>query len=638
MTKQNNTAKKEYVLIISAGRTNIKTVAKTIDDEYSIREIDSIRKFYDTITGKKEEEDFGKDNPFEQVEIMSKADLQKTITLSAAKGKKPEMISLTDLDKNKDKNLVPYKVNNKFILVPVKLDDIISALKNNPDHPYGNCLGGVVFGTRRKDSKETKDSFTHNEPYLVSRLLTHWLNKVFDLPFKSVEFLTGDERTEKAAKFGEFYANIQQDLPILRDAANRIDGAIRELQTAHPHATAILSLGGGMPEYKAVIEASVRMHFGANKIIHNTESETHQERQFQIEESEQRISVLNSLNVRSQCLHAIHRGDFVGAYAIAESFVNQAGETANASLYDRRQPATPITWKAADDQVKAAGSIDLIEDWVVLLHNYARAFSGYELDFLQTGADREKLKSQNSVLFTLFDHTETQPDFPACLLPALEVEAYLREHNYKQALLTTYTFLENVKKDILHHFIPKYNPHKDELTGELTGEIPEALQALFKEREDPHDTSKTIKHAVIMGKKNNDLLFNENTPPSSKEILCPGNDELDELRAALKAFKELRNKLSHSRASTQDLTDLLKHAEDAKIWVKTADQGYSLLANERVIKVINELCENDFSAKKFKTADKECENWQQVFNTMLAELETQIKDSTLKTKPFEITS
>ena len=143
-----------------------------------------------------------------------------------------------------------------------------------------------------------------------------------------------------------------------------------------------------------------------------------------------------------------------------------------------------------------------------------------------------------------------------------------------------------------------------------------------------------IKRAVIMS-ENNDLLLKENTPPSSKEILLPDNDELG---AALKAFKELRNKLSHSRASTQDSTDLLKHAEDAKIWVKTADQGYSLLANERVIKVINELCKNDFSAKKFKTADKECENWQQVFNTMLAELETQIKDSTLETKPFEITS
>jgi hypothetical protein len=276
-----------------------------------------------------------------------------------------------------------------------------------------------------------------------------------------------------------------------------------------------------------------------------------------------------------------------------------------------------------DNIPKPTGNtVDLVEDWVALLRNYARAFSGYELDF--TEADWKKLQDQNSVLFTLFANTEAQPNFPVCLVPALEVEAYLRGHNYKQALIATYTFMENVKKDALHILAPKYNQHLDVISGK----VPKQLSSLFNDK----------KQAFITGKSNTTLtdeLCKKEKFANSVEIIKNFYPKkIDEKNIGESPFSEirnLRNKLSHSRATTQDLEALLVKAEEADIWKKNHDNGYSLLTSPSVIDVINEHC-NGFSPATFKNGDKDCETWQEVFNTMLSQLETQIKNSSLKTK------
>lgn len=445
---------------------------------------------------------------------------------------------------------------DKPIVIPAKLDRIINELTQDKSQHH-RCVGAVVFQTCRNPQTQNKNlkRHTRSEPSHVGPVLAKWLAQTLDLDYSGTTIKKDHAFYINIVEGEEFFElEDNQNYPILRACATRIDQTIQQLAEFNPNARIVLSLSGGISEFQRVMEASARFYFNRNHILYYRESESTEQKTQKISFNGSRVSVIDSLNARNQAVEAVKQGDFCGAYSAIEHL---------------DYPRSPETYSAIYDRKKNSEDRFPTESWIIAVRNYARFFSSYDLE-----------KNIQTPFLNELNNQLNSRQLPQCLFSALKVESALKNHRYLDALSSTYNFVENILFDSIiktsHTESPtsQFNAETKKFSGSLSPKLKQLTQ------------NNKLK---IIG-KNRDSAYEYIAFDAVKELL----DRFYKKKAAqaVDPLSTLRNQLIHSTVSQAHIENLLKSATALEFWLPDhagESSSYSFLCSQLVSEALSSI-------------------------------------------------
>lgn len=347
-----------------------------------------------------------------------------------------------------------------FSICTPKLDSLIEATAHMVADGSGQIVGVVILQTNRSGGR-----FREDEPHAVGRVLTTrsvsrlWPGKALALaplnidgpvirPLVGwVDVLSGKDTLDGPR---------DQDYPVSRLIADRIDRVVARLASRYPHATLAVSTKGGPPPLKNVIEASAELRFGGDrwKLFEASEDDSSD---VVTQATPALWPAAEVLRTRRHAESLIRQGDFRGALSSAKH------------LTEESNPAR------ADD-----------ENWLRELDQVAQWMDGFDVaipTWFKTIVDRLQSSGAPKAARSPLPRgdvavSSVPPHAHAALRAAWKAESARRSGRIPDALSHTGTFLDAVLLDLLRAWADSIDPEEQTLTpparqGRLVGRLRE---------------------------------------------------------------------------------------------------------------------------------------------------------------------
>ncbi|MCF7512819.1 hypothetical protein L3V43_04280 [Pseudoalteromonas sp. L23] len=443
----------------------------------------------------------------------------------------------------------------------------------------------LVLNTNRQASNKLSTFIKKKEPFAYGPYIANRLSKSLKLPYNQefdhtyctsadikqgvyyLNFLTGDDLLEGA----------DQNDPINRQALEKISTAIQALcsRVEPSQNQLILSCGGGFPKLKAQLEAICELY--ADKVLAYSEPEMRSS-------SAPAVTLANthhypspdvSLRARKQCIALIQHGNFQGAAALAQPFV--------------------------DDENKNRCD----KGWA---HNLITAS-----EWLQGRVSIDKLNATLPAALPF----NTEAELPNCLWAAFRIEAALKMGNYQEAIRFTCDFVEVAAQDLLCH---SFTPNQFEINAAkaqcevIKKQYEEQITTLFQRKtKKPLDSLLTccfdlkidrfLKYKAEQGSDRN-LLFDfaialsklkQNEQIRWEDL---NNHPLLQFEHTLRTKPEkcestpqrYRNRITHGYLSPTDVKEAKNTFIHAKLWDE--DREYAFLTQPLFLDIFDLLVTN----------------------------------------------
>lgn len=388
-------------------------------------------------------------------------------------------------------------------LLPAKLAPIVREIKRLRN---SSVRAVIVFSTHRT---------TGNEPLAAGRIISKWLADEFNLKHSPdseyvgygyagwVNYLDGTMRAEGEDRFD----------PVNRKAVQRIDDRlkdlaeeVREKDVDTPYEV-MLSTGGGIPEFREQIRAAVHFRFDAAKSILDWRNP---ERPDDAVDTRRILpSPAQSYEARGHAGVLIHHGDFAGAVAAVrhiEDYPSEAGWT---------EPLKSVA------------------NYFAGLLNPAPGLPSYISNLIQ--------------------------DVPRCLLPAMRTESAIRSNRLPEAVLWTLTFRDAALIDFIERlpFVQGVNEEHRQLTRRADVEPPTEILNYIGD------------HAPLRLLRSGAYMYD--TQGASRKRWVEYIDTTKKGMSLLDTrlgpqISELRNRLTHSAVSTEEMEEIVRRLIDAGLW------------------------------------------------------------------------
>lgn len=308
-------------------------------------------------------------------------------------GKQVQIIELHEIEQQKIDLKIAQNARGHIILTPGKLSRVVAQLKKSPDT---KVVAVIVFNTHRDTFPANTPNDIKEEPIAVGKVLAGWLAQEFDLKCANlpgeeyigiglsgwINYLDGEMLQEGSGR----------DFPLNREAVRRVDRIIQRAAGWQKDLHGCLTLGGGIPQFKAVVLAAAHYRF-AKRISNWYEPRIDQPYFGDIAPGCQ-----ESLQAREHASDLLQKGDFAGAYGAVVYLNTDSAE----------------------------------QSWVRRLEQANQYFAGMLTD--QTD---------------LPDYLHALLKKPRCLLAAMRAEAALWAERIPEAIAWTCTFFDAALLDFI---------------------------------------------------------------------------------------------------------------------------------------------------------------------------------------------